>query len=43
MTRLYYCRECGHRFESDEREDVCWECCSESLVHEATFSDGYVF
>lgn len=22
MTRLYYCRECGHRFESRYQEDM---------------------
>lgn len=43
MTRLYYCRECGQRFESRYQEEMCWECCSENLMHEATFDGGYVF
>lgn len=43
MTRLYYCRECGYRFESNEQEDTCWECCSENLMNEATFDSDYAF
>lgn len=43
MTRLYYCRDCGHRFESTEKEEMCFDCCSENLMHEATFDGEYVF
>lgn len=43
MTRLYYCRECGCRFESNDREDVCIVCDSEDLMLEANFDGCYVF